>query len=78
MMGKLGLGGNSSQVQQSSNISSSIDTNKNSLMLDIKSYIMKSIRPGFGGLNALNQQILQERDQKEIRDTLVSFKLLHF
>jgi hypothetical protein len=82
MMGKLGLGGNSSQGQQSSNMSHYDDTNKNSLMSDIKSYITKSIRPGFGGPgsggpNALNQQILQERDQKEIRDTLVSIRLLY-
>jgi len=59
------------------------DTNKNSLMSDIMSYITKSIRPGSGGPgsggpNALNQQILQERDQKEIRETLVSIKLQYF
>lgn len=75
MMGKFGLGGNSSQGQQSSNMFSYDDTNKNSLISDIKSYITKSIKPGFGGPgsggpNAHNQQILHERDQKEIRDTL--------
>ena len=84
MMGKLGLGGNSSQEQKSSKISSSHydDTNKNSLMSDFKSYITKSFSlsfdgPGSGGPIALNQQILQERDQKEVREALVSIKLLH-
>jgi hypothetical protein len=81
MMGKLGLGGIPTKGHQSSNISSYDDKNKCSLMSDFMSYITKSIRPGFEGpgscgLNALNQQILQMRDQKEIRDTLVSIKLL--
>ena len=60
MMGKLGLGGISTKGHQSSNMSSYDETKKNSLMSDFKSYITKSIRPGFGGqgsggLNALNQ-----------------------
>jgi|LauGreDrversion4_2_1035121.scaffolds.fasta_scaffold4639604_1 hypothetical protein len=54
------------------------DTNKNSLISDLKSYITKSIKPGFGGpgsggANAHNHQILQEKDQMEIRDLLVRF-----
>ena len=53
------------------------DTNKNSLISDIKSYITKSIKPGFGGpgsggASAQSQQILHEKDQMEIRQTLVS------
>ena len=50
VMGKLGLGGNN-QASASGGQGSSFfdDTNKNSLISDIKSYITKSIRPGFGG-----------------------------
>jgi len=79
VMGKFGLGGNSSQ-QSSSNMSHFDDTNKNSLISDIKSYITKSIKPGFGGpgsggASAQSQQILHEKDQMEIRQTLVSVLL---
>jgi hypothetical protein len=66
IMGKLSLAGISTKGHQSSNMSSYDDTNKNSLMSDFKSYITKSIRPGFGGPgsggpNVLNQKILHMR-----------------
>lgn len=74
MMGRFGLGGSSSQNQQASQ--GYDDSNKNSLISDIKSYFTKSIKPGFGGPGSsgtsnATQQILQEKDQLEIRQTLV-------
>lgn len=72
MMGRFGLGGSSSQNQQAAQ--GYDDSNKNSLISDIKSYFTKSIKPGFGGPGSTSnatQQILQEKDQLEIRQTLV-------
>jgi hypothetical protein len=51
------------------------DGNKNSLISDIKNYFTKSVRAGMipsGGPGGSNQatQILQQRDQEDIRQTL--------
>lgn len=49
------------------------DGNKNSLISDIKNYFTKSIRPGMTtstGPGNQTSQILQQRDQEEIRNTL--------
>jgi len=45
------------------------DTNKNSLISDIKNYFTKSVRAGMMPA-AQTSQILQQRDQEEIRNTL--------
>lgn len=50
------------------------DSNKNSLISDIKNYFTKSVRPGAGLPSASGgqtSQILQQRDQEDIRNTLV-------
>lgn len=49
------------------------DGNKNSLISDIKNYFTKSVRPGMTpstGPGNQTSQILQQRDQEEIRNTL--------
>jgi len=50
VMGKLGLGGSSSNANANQGSGGFYDdTNKNSLISDIRQYITKSIKPGFGG-----------------------------